>query len=114
MARMIADGFLQEGAEGAESYHRSDLFGVLQKETKVTKTNFRRILRASFSWLPSVQYSESDQRLAAEFNSPLPLRPSVKSDSGVGRGSPSAFIRVIRGKIIHSAYFAPCKTKSGF
>ena len=33
--------------------------------------------------LPSVQYSESDQRLAAEFISPLPLRPPVKSDAGL-------------------------------
>ena len=75
-------------------------FGVLQKETKVTKTNSRRSLRASFSWLPSVQCAESDQRLAAEFISPLPLRPPVKPDSGVGLGSPSALIRVISGKVI--------------
>jgi len=39
---------------------------ILQKETKVTKTHFQHTLRASFSWLSSVQISESKQRLVSE------------------------------------------------
>ena len=46
---------------------------ILQKETKVTKTHFQHTLRASFSWVPSVQISESEQQLVSE------VIPSVSS-----------------------------------
>ena len=38
---MVADGLLQEGTERTESHQPVDSFGLLQKETKVTKTHSR-------------------------------------------------------------------------
>jgi hypothetical protein len=80
---MVADGFLQEVTERTESYQLADPFRLLQKETKVTKIHFPHTLHASFSWLSSVQISDSEQRLESEVIFSVSSVASCKSDAGV-------------------------------
>jgi hypothetical protein len=100
-----SDRNLQEETEKTEPYQLADPFGFLQKETKVTKTHSRQTLRASFSWLTSVQS----------------LIPEFSADFADGRGSRfnrSGFIRVYPRHPREFSFFVPsvasCKTQSRF
>jgi len=104
--RRLAACLAREAAELRQKAHR-DLFEAQREQSLLPIRSFQSFTEGNedqFSshitrfvlLVTSVQYSESDRRLAAEFISPLPLQPPVKPDSRVGLGSPSAFIALAR------------------